>query len=169
MYLHGVRGFHQAPPSDSLRSPFFREGQTRRLRQFDRIVMNPPFSLEDWGYDDFVGGDPYDRLGWGMPPRDNGDFAWLLQVVKSLKSTGRAIIVMSQGVLFRGQPEQTEEEDGRKQKADAEHVIREAFVKADLIECIVVLPSKLFYGNNVPGCLIVLNKRKAPERKARLS
>lgn len=168
MYLHGVRGFHQAPPSDSLRAPFFREGQTRRLRQFDRIVMNPPFSLEDWGYDDFVGGDPYDRLGWGMPPRDNGDYAWLLQVVKSLKATGRAIIVMSQGVLFRGQPAQTEEEDGRNQKADAEYLIREAFVKADIIECIIVLPSKIFYGNSVPGCLIVLNKRKAPERKGKI-
>ena len=54
MYLHGVRDFKQAPPSDSIRAPFFREGQTRRLRQFDRIVMNPPFSLEDWGYDDFA-------------------------------------------------------------------------------------------------------------------
>lgn len=168
MYLHGVRGFHQAPPSDSLRAPFFREGQTRRLRQFDRIVMNPPFSLEDWGYDDFVGGDPYDRLGWGMPPRDNGDYAWVLQVVKSLKTTGRAIIVMSQGVLFRGQPTQTEAEDGRNQKADAEYLIREAFVKADLIECVIVLPTKIFYGNSVPGCLVVLNKRKAPERKDRI-
>ena len=165
MYLRGVRGFHQAPPRDSLRAPYFREGQTRRLRQFDRIVMNPPFSLDDWGYDDFAGGDPYDRFGFGMPPRDNGDYAWLMQVVRSLKSTGRAIVVMSQGVLFRGQPEQTEEEDGRKQKADAEYVIREGFAKSDLIECVIVLPSKLFYGNNVPACLVVLNKRKAPDRK----
>jgi type I restriction enzyme M protein len=149
-------------------SHHIREGQTRRLRQFDRIVMNPPFSLDDWGYDDFLGGDPYDRFGFGMPPRDNGDFAWLMQVVKSLKSTGRAIIVMSQGVLFRGQPELTEKEDGRNQKPDAEHVIREGFVKADLLECVVVLPPKLFYGNNVPGCLIVLNKRKAPERKGKV-
>jgi Type I restriction-modification system methyltransferase subunit len=113
MFLHGVRSFQQAPPIDSVRAPHFREGQTRRLRQFDRIVMNPPFSLEDWGYGDFVGGDPYDRLTFGMPPRDNGDYAWLQQVVKSLKPTGRSIVVMSQGVLFRGQPEQTEEEDGR--------------------------------------------------------
>lgn len=168
MYLHGVRGFHQAPASDSIRAPYFREGQTRRLRQFDRIVMNPPFSLEDWGYDDFAASDPYDRLGFGVPPRDNGDYVWLLQVVKSLKTTGRAIVVMSQGVLFRGQPEQTEEEDGRNQKADAEYVIREAFVKADLIECVIVLPPKLFYGNSVPGCLVVLNKRKLPARKGKI-
>jgi type I restriction enzyme M protein len=75
---------------------------------------------------------------------------------------------MSQGVLFRGQPEQTEEEDGRNQKADAEYVIRSGFVKGDFIECVIVLPSKLFYGNNVPGCLIVLNKRKAPDRKGKI-
>jgi type I restriction enzyme M protein len=168
MILHGVRGYHQAPPQDSLRSPFFREGQTRRLRQFDRIVMNPPFSLESWGYDDFVGGDPYDRFVFGMPPRDNGDNAWMQHVVKSLKPTGRAIIVMSQGILFRGQPAQTEAEDGRNQKADSEYVIREGFIKADLIECIIVLPSKLFYGNNVPGCLVVLNKRKSKERKDKI-
>jgi type I restriction enzyme M protein len=168
MFLHGVRSFHQAPASDSLRSPHFREGQTRRLRQFDRIVMNPPFSLESWGYDDFVGGDPYGRFGFGMPPRDNGDYAWMQQVVKSLKPTGRAIVVMSQGMLFRGQPAQTVEEDGRNQKADAEYLIREGFVKSDLIECVIVLPSKLFYGNSVPGCLVVLNKRKSPEHKGKI-
>jgi type I restriction enzyme M protein len=168
MFLHGARSFQQAPVSDSLRTPYFREGQTRRLRQFDRIVMNPPFSLKDWGYGDFESGDPYDRFVFGMPPRDNGDYAWLQQVVRSLKPTGRAIVVMSQGVLFRGQPEQTEEEDGKKQKADAEQIIREGFVRADLIECIIVLPSKLFYGNNVPACLVVLNKRKAAERKGKI-
>ena len=168
MFLHGAKGFRQAPVTDSLRSPYFREGQTHRLRQFDRVVMNPPFSLEDWGYDDFSGGDPYDRFSFGMPPRDNGDYAWLQQVVKSLKPTGRAIIVMSQGILSRGQPEQTEEEDGRNQKADAEHIVRRGFLEADLIECVVVLPSKLFYGNSVPGCLVVLNKRKTPERRNKI-
>ena len=130
--------------------------------------MNPPFSLENWGYNDFIGGDPYERFGFGMPPATNGDFAWLEHVVKSLKKTGKAIIVMSQGVLFRGQPEQTEEEDGRNHKADAEYTIREGFIKSDLIECVIVLPSKLFYGNNVPGCLIVLNKNKAPNHKDRV-
>jgi len=168
MFLHGVRSFQQAPASDSLRAPYFREGQTRRLRQFDRVVMNPPFSLEDWGHNDFAGGDPYERFGFGLPPRDNGDCAWLQQVVKSLKPTGRAIVVMSQGVLFRGQPEQTEEEDGRNQRADAEYTIREGFIKADLIECVIVLPSKMFYGNNVPASLVLLNKRKAPERKGKI-
>ena len=168
MFLHGVRSFNQAPPTDSLRAPYFREGQTRRLRQFDRILMNPPFSLESWGHDDFVSGDPYDRFGFGMPPRDNGDYAWVQQVVKSLKPTGRAIVVMSQGVLFRGQPEQTEGEDGRNQKADGEYLIRQVLIRADLIECVIVLPSKLFYGNSVPGCLVVLNKRKKTEQQGQI-
>lgn len=103
-----------------------------------------------------------------MPPRDNGDYAWLEQVVASLSDTGRAIVVMSQGVLFRGQPELTEEEDGRRQRADAEYVIRRGFVEADLIECVIVLPSKLFYGNNVPACLVVLNTNKPPARANRI-
>jgi type I restriction-modification system DNA methylase subunit len=162
MILHGVPSWNHRQ-GDSIRDPTRLPDEGNRLLKFDRVVMNPPFSLEDWGYDDLVGGDPHQRFELGMPPRDNGDYAWLQQVAKSLKDDGKAIIVMSQGVLFRGQPEQTEEEDGRNQKPDAEYIIREGFVKSDLIECVIVLPSKLFYGNNVPGCLIVLNKRKAPE------
>jgi type I restriction enzyme M protein len=77
------------------------------------------------------------------------------------------MVVMSQGVLFRGQPEQTEAEDGQNQKADAEYLIRRGLVKADLIECIVVLPSKLFYGNGVPACLILMNKNKPEMRKGK--
>jgi type I restriction enzyme M protein len=130
--------------------------------------MNPPFSLKDWGHGDFAAGDPYDRLGFGMPPGDNGDYAWMQQVVKSLKPTGRAIVVMSQGILFRDQPAQTMEVDGRNEKAGPEYVIREGFVKADLIECVIVLPQKLFYGNAVPGCLVVLNKRKDPKCKEKI-
>ena len=168
MILHGVSPSGWTPKrEDSLRQPLHLDAN-KKLMQFDRIVMNPPFSLESWGYNDFVGGDPYDRFTFGMPPRDNGDYAWMQHVVKSLKPAGKAIVVMSQGILFRGQPAQTEEEDGRNQKADAEYVIREGFVKSDLIECVIVLPSKLFYGNNVPGCLVVLNKRKPEERRNKI-
>jgi len=166
MILHGVKGWEHRH-GDSIRNPRHLDDGNKLLK-FDRIVMNPPFSLEDWGYDDFQGGDPHGRFEYGMPPRNNGDYAWLQQVAKSLKDDGKAIIVMSQGVLFRGQPEQTEEEDGQNQKADAEYVIREGFVKADIIECVIVLPSKLFYGNSVPGCLIVLNKNKPAERKNKI-
>jgi type I restriction enzyme M protein len=166
MILHGVKSWtHER--EDSIRVPLL-DDEGKKLLEFDRVVMNPPFSLEDWGYDELVGGDPYRRFEFGMPPRDNGDYAWLQQVVASMKGDGKAIVVMSQGVLFRGQPQLTEEHDGRRQKADAEYVIRHAFVETDLIECVIVLPSKLFYGNNVPACLVVLNKNKPEERKGRI-
>lgn len=180
MVLHGISDWEHRN-GDSLRDPRYSNSRGQ-LSQFDRIIMNPPFSLEDWGFDAFLKGegkaryfeDPYGRFGYGVPPTSNGDWAWLLHIAKSLKDynpetgeAGKGMVVMSQGVLFRGQPEQTEEEDGQNQKADAEYLIRRGFVKADLIECIVVLPSKLFYGNGVPACLLLLNKNKPEERKGK--
>ncbi|WP_020561776.1 type I restriction-modification system subunit M [Methylosarcina fibrata] len=172
MILHGVPVWEHKQ-GDSLRDPRHLTS-ANRLKQFDRIIMNPPFSLEDWGHDTVASGDKFGRLAFGMPPASNGDWAWLQQIAKSLKDldpetgeSGKGMVVMSQGVLFRGQPEQTEEEDGQNQKADAEYVIRRGFVEADLIECIVVLPSKLFYGNGVPACLLLLNKNKPEARKGK--
>lgn len=173
MILHGVPVWEHKQ-GDSLRDPRHLSADNR-LKQFDRIIMNPPFSLEDWGYDTVVAGDKFGRLSYGMPPASNGDWAWMQQIVKSLKDAdpdagtgGQGMVVMSQGVLFRGQPEQTEEEDGQNQKADAEYAIRRGFIEADLIEAIVVLPGKLFYGNNVSGCLLLLNKAKPAERKDKI-
>ena len=172
MILHGVPVWEHKQ-GDSLRDPRHLTS-ANRLKTFDRIIMNPPFSLEDWGHDTVASGDKFGRLAFGMPPASNGDWAWLQQIAKSLKDldpetgeSGKGMVVMSQGVLFRGQPEQTEKEDGQNQKADAEYVIRRGFVEADLIECIVVLPSKLFYGNGVPACLLLLNKNKPEERKGK--
>jgi len=173
MILHGIPVWEHKQ-GDSLRDPRHLTAENR-LKQFDRIIMNPPFSLEDWGHDTVAAGDKYGRLGFGMPPASNGDWTWLQQIAKSLKDAdpdtgvgGQGMVVMSQGVLFRGQPEQTEEEDGQNQKADAEYVIRRGFIEADLIEAIVVLPGKLFYGNNVPGCLLLLNKAKPATRKDKI-
>ena len=89
-------------------------------------------------------------------------------IVKSLKPDGKGIVVMSQGILFRGQPQLTEAEDGRNKKADDEYLIRSGFLRDDLIEAVIVLPSGIFYGNNVPACLAILNKRKPKERKGRV-
>lgn len=172
MILHGIPVWEHKQ-GDSLRDPRHLTA-TNRLKQFDRLIMNPPFSLEDWGYDTVASGDKFGRLSFGMPPTSNGDWAWLQQIAKSLKDldpdtgeAGKGMVVMSQGVLFRGQPEQTLEEDGQNQKADAEYLIRRGFIEADLIECIVVLPSKLFYGNGVPACLLFLNKNKPESRKGK--
>lgn len=173
MILHGIPAWEHRQ-GDSLRDPRHLTGNNR-LKTFDRVIMNPPFSLEDWGHDTVVAGDKFGRLSFGMPPVKNGDWAWLQQIAKSLKDkdpqsgeAGMGMVVMSQGVLFRGQPEQTEEKDGHNQKADAEYLIRRGFIEVDMIECIVVLPSKLFYGNGVPACLLLLNRNKAPERKNKI-
>jgi len=166
MILHGINSW-QPKHGDSLRDPQHKTSDGK-LKQFDRVVMNPPFSLKDWGADSFTDGDPFDRFSYGSPPNDNGDYAWMQHIVKSLKPDGKAIVVMSQGILFRGQPQLTEAEDGRNKKADDEYIIRAGFLKDDLIEAIVVLPSGIFYGNNVPACLAILNKRKPAARKGRV-
>lgn len=173
MILHGIPVWEHKQ-GDSLRDPRHLTAENR-LKQFDRIVMNPPFSLEDWGHDTVAAGDKFGRLAYGMPPVSNGDWAWLQQIARSLKDVdpetstgGLGMVVMSQGVLFRGQPEQTIEEDGQNQKADAEYLIRRGFIEADLIEAIVVLPFKLFYGNGVPGCLLLINKAKPKSRKDKI-
>jgi len=166
MILHGINSW-QPKHGDSLRDPQHKTSDGK-LKQFDRVVMNPPFSLKDWGADSFTDGDPFDRFSYGSPPNDNGDYAWMQHIAKSLKPDGKAIVVMSQGILFRGQPQLTEAEDGRNKKADDEYIIRSGFLKDDLIEAVVVLPSGIFYGNNVPACLAILNKRKPAERKNRV-
>jgi type I restriction enzyme M protein len=166
MILHGINSWHPAH-GDSLRDPRHTNSDGS-LKQFDRVVMNPPFSLKDWGVENFTDGDPFDRFAYNMPPGDNGDYAWMQHIVKSLKPDGKAIVVMSQGILFRGQPQLTEAEDGRTRKADDEYLIRSGFLRDDLIEAIVVLPSGIFYGNNVPACLVILNKRKTKGRKGRV-
>jgi type I restriction enzyme M protein len=159
LILHGVNSWHPAH-GDSLRDPKHKTSDGK-IKQFDRVVMNPPFSLKDWGSESFTDGDPFDRFGYGSPPADNGDYAWMQHVAKSLKPDGRAIVVMSQGILFRGQPQLTEQEDGRNKKADDEYLIRSGFLRD-------VLPSGIFYGNNVPACLAIINKRKPVARKHRV-
>lgn len=139
LILHGVNSWHPAH-GDSLRDPKHKTSDGK-IKQFDRVVMNPPFSLKDWGSESFTDGDPFDRFVYASPPADNGDYAWMQHIAKSLKPDGRAIVVMSQGILFRGQPKQTEEEDGRNKKADDEYLIRSGFLRDDLIEAVIVLPS----------------------------
>lgn len=121
--------------------------------------------------------DPYDRLVYGTPPYSNGDFAFLQHIVASIKDDGKAGVVCPQGVLFRGQPEKTEEEDGQNRKADDEYLIRRGFLQGkvdhngeftemhNIIDAIVVLPGNLFYGTTIPGAILFINKNKPAERK----
>ena len=118
------------------------------LKRFDFAVANPPFSLKNWtdGLKDYGRFDGYgDR-----PPEKNGDFAWLLHILKSLKSTGKAAVVLPHGVLFRG---------------NAEATIRQSIIDKGYIKGIIGLPANLFYGTGIPACIIVLDKSDADERK----
>ncbi|MGM9601546.1 MAG: type I restriction-modification system subunit M [Faecousia sp.] len=118
------------------------------LKRFDFAVANPPFSLKNWtdGLKDYGRFDGYgDR-----PPEKNGDFAWLLHILKSLKSTGKAAVVLPHGVLFRG---------------NAEATIRRSIIDKGYIKGIIGLPANLFYGTGIPACILVLDKSDADERK----
>ena len=117
------------------------------LRRFDYIVANPPFSIKNWT----DGVKEYGRFdGYGeRPPEKNGDYAWLMHSLKSLKRTGKAAVILPHGVLFRG---------------NAEGEIRKALIKTGYIKGIIGLPANLFYGTGIPACIIIIDKENADER-----
>jgi type I restriction enzyme M protein len=130
---------------DTITSPQFVDGT--KLRTFDFAVANPPFSEKSWsnGLEN-----EYGRFEYGRPPEKNGDYAFLLHVLKSLKSTGKAAVILPHGVLFRGH---------------AEAAIRRQLLDRGFIKGIVGLPLNLFYGTGIPACIVVLDKQNAPARK----
>ncbi|MDM0051400.1 type I restriction-modification system subunit M [Variovorax sp. J22R115] len=139
---------------NTLADPKFREGKANNesIKVFDYVVANPPFSDKRWstGIDPLH--DPWKRFeAFGVPPAKQGDYAYLLHIVRSLKSTGRGACVLPHGVLFRGNTE-----------AD----IRRALVRKGYIEAIIGLPANLFYGTGIPACLVVIDKSRAAERVA---
>ncbi|WP_326547299.1 class I SAM-dependent DNA methyltransferase [Mycolicibacterium sp. ND9-15] len=144
MILHGNE-IAEIRKGDSLTSPQFTErGQ---LEAFDFAVMNPPFSVKSWtnGLEN-----EYGRFdGFASPPEKNGDYAFLLHVVKSLKSTGKAAIILPHGVLFRGH---------------AEAAIRRELLKRGYIKGVIGLPPNLFYGTGIPACIVILDKQNAAGR-----
>lgn len=144
MILHGNET-HEILQGNTLADPKFREND--RLTTFDYLVANPPFSVKTWK--NGVEND-YGRFdGFAMPPDKNGDYAFLLHMVKSLKSTGKGVVVLPHGVLFRG---------------NTEGQIRHELVKRGYIKAIIGLPANLFYGTGIPACLIVLDKKDAVGR-----
>jgi type I restriction enzyme M protein len=120
------------------------------LKTFDFAVANPPFSVKSWDTGMNVSDDPYKRFEYGTPPDKNGDYAFLLHILKSLKSTGKGAVILPHGVLFRG---------------NAEARIRENLIKQGYIKAIIGLPANLFYGTGIPACIIVLDKEHASARK----
>jgi len=121
------------------------------LKTFDYVVANPPFSDKRWGSGVDAANDPHNRFdGFGVPPDKNGDYAYLLHIIRSLKSQGKGACILPHGVLFRG---------------NAEADIREALIRKGLIKGIIGLPANLFYGTGIPACIILIDKEYAQNRK----
>jgi type I restriction enzyme M protein len=136
----------------TLVKPRFLDGE--QLRTYDYVVANPPFSDKTWSTGLTLGesgeGDRHKRLTWGVPPKKQGDYAYLLHIVRSMKSTGKGACILPHGVLFRG---------------NAEAVIRRNLVRSGILKGIIGLPANLFYGTGIPACILVLDKENAAARK----
>jgi type I restriction enzyme M protein len=151
MILHGFPGAIILS-GNTLAAPKFKDGE--RLRTYDYVVANPPFSDKTWSTGLTLGdsgeGDPFQRFTWGAPPAKQGDYAYLLHIIRSLKSTGKGCCILPHGVLFRG---------------NAEATIRKQLVLSGILKGIIGLPANLFYGTGIPACILVLDKENAAARK----
>jgi len=116
------------------------------LKTFDFAVANPPFSYKSWSNGVNLADDEFGRFEYGTPPDKNGDYAFLLHILKSLKSRGKAAVILPHGVLFRGNVEAT---------------IRRNLIRQGYIKGIIGLPANLFYGTGIPACIIVIDKANA--------
>ena len=126
-------------------------GRRRQLKTFDYVVANPPFTDKRWSTGLDPRNDPYERFKhFGMPPAKQGDYAYLLHIVRSLKSTGKGACILPHGVLFRG---------------NAEADIRRNLIRKGYIKGIIGLPANLFYGTGIPACIVVIDKEDAHTRK----
>ena len=149
MWLHGnpeasIKG------KNTISDPQFKE-KDGSLKRFDFVVANPPFSIKNWSNGITPTDDEFRRFnGYGIPPDKNGDYAFLLHIIASLKSTGKAAVILPHGVLFRG---------------NAEAEIRQNLIERKIIKGIIGLPANLFYGTGIPACIIVIDKENAEERK----
>ncbi len=133
----------------TLAAPKFTENGT--LKTFDFVIANPPFSDKRWSTGFDPSHDLYERFKhFGIPPARQGDYAYLLHIVRSLKSTGKGACILPHGVLFRG---------------NAEAEIRRNLVRRGYIKGIIGLPANLFYGTGIPACIVVVDKQGAHTRK----
>jgi type I restriction enzyme M protein len=133
---------------NTLSDPKFKDGE--KLRTYDYVVANPPFSDKAWSTGLVLDKDRFQRFAWGVPPKKQGDYAYLLHIIRSMKSTGKAACILPHGVLFRG---------------NAEAVIRRELVLSGYLKAIIGLPANLFYGTGIPACIVVLDKENATARK----
>jgi type I restriction enzyme M protein len=150
MFLHGVEDF-QIARQDTLRNPAFFEGD--ELQTFDCVIANPPFSLKEWGEENWIN-DPFGRNFAGVPPAGNGDMAWVQHMIKSMKpKTGRMAVVLPHGALFR---------------KGAEGRIRKALLEMDLLEAVIGLGANVFYGTSLAACILIFRSEKAKARRKKV-
>ena len=145
---------HDCPTAEiwqdnTLSHPHFKQADGS-LKTFDFVVANFPFSVKSWMSGLDPANDLYGRFDYGLPPAKNGDYAFLLHILASLKSSGKGAVIHPHGVLFRG---------------GAEAVIRKSLVRRGFIKGIIGLPANLFYGTGIPACILVLDKEGAAGRK----
>ncbi len=134
---------------NTLTSPRWRDAQGG-LKTFDFAVANPPFSYKSWSNGVNLSDDEFGRFAYGTPPDKNGDYAFLLHILKSLKSTGKAAVILPHGVLFRG---------------NAEGRIRQAILRQGYLKGLIGLPANLFFGTGIPACVLVIDKAEAASRE----
>ena len=149
MLLHGL-GSAKIEKGDTIREPKLVDGGA--LRVFDRVIANPPFSLDEWGRE-VAEHDGYGRFRFGVPPKGKGDLAFVQHMVATTNLTGVVGVVMPHGVLFRGA---------------TEGEIRKGILQEDLVEAVVGLPSTLFYGTGIPAAILLLNRKKPVERQRKV-
>lgn len=148
MILHDFPTANILSGGSTISAPKFLDGND--LRTYDYVVANPPFSSKTWSTGINPINDPYQRFTWGVPPPKQGDYAFLLHIIRSMKSNGKAACILPHGVLFRG---------------NAEAVIRKELVKSGFLKAIIGLPANLFFGTSIPACILVLDKENASARK----
>ena len=150
MILHGHPS-RELWQDNTLSTPYFKDDQSG-LKTFDFAVANPPFSVKAWSNGIKLDKDEFNRFdGYGIPPVKNGDYAFLLHLVASLKPHGKGAIILPHGVLFRG---------------NAEADIRKNLLQKRIIKGIIGLPANLFYGTGIPACIIVIDKENAENRQS---
>ena len=146
MFLHGEDN-HTIEWGDTIRNPKLLD-KNGDLMLFDIVTANPPFSLDKWGYEQ-AENDKFDRFRRGLPPKTKGDYAFILHMIETLKPvTGRMGVVVPHGVLFRG---------------SSEGKIREKLINENLLDAVLGLPEKLFYGTGIPAAILIFKKQKSDD------
>lgn len=145
LFLHGVKDF-EIVNDDTLRHPAFLEAG--RLRTFDMVLANPPYSIKQWDRESFAS-DPYGRNFLGTPPQGRADYAFIQHILKSMDpKSGRCAILLPHGVLFRNE----------------ESEMRERLVRSDLVEAVIGLGANLFFNSPMEACILICRSEKTPKR-----